>query len=222
MPDKITMVIPCYWATVELVDMTLTCINSANDTSDIGQTILVDDGSPVKLEVIDGTDFASDYEVIPRKKNGGYAAAVNTGLFYAKGDIIIVCNNDIEFIQPNWLIHLLKPLQEGYDIASIRTTDADGWETEDRIEADAKFGSIWAMKRKVYDTIGGLDESFGKGYFEDLDYQKRSKAAGFTSAKNHAGIVEHRGKATFRTIDPADDAYNHAMARFQEKWGKVE
>lgn len=221
--DKTTIIIPCYWANEDLFEMTIECLNSLNDTTDNQpqEVLIIDDGSPDGAELVDETDFIQHFEVIAREKNGGYAAAVNTGLFYATGETIIVCNNDVEFVQPDWLKHLLKPLKEGYDISSIRTTDADGWEVEDYISEGDKFGSIWAMKRKVYDTIGGLDESFGKGYFEDLDYQKRAEDAGFKIGKNHAGLIEHRGKATFNVVDPGDEAYKSAMKRFKEKWGKV-
>jgi len=153
--------------------------------------------------------------------NDSYAVNVNNGLKATTGDYLIICNNDIEIIQPDWLDHLLKPLKEGYDISSIRNTEADGWQTEDKITEGDKFGAIWAMKREVYETIGGLDESFGKGYYEDLDFHKRAEDAGFKVAKNHAGIVEHIGKATFKIVDPDDTSYLEATQKFKAKWGKL-
>lgn len=219
----ISMIITCYWVNPTLIDTTIDCLNSLNDTTDSEpeEVLIIDDGSPIEFEFTDNTDFIQQFRTISRENNGGYAAAVNTGLYYAKGDPIIVCNNDIKFIQPNWLKHLTQPLKEGYDISSIRTTDSDGWATEDAYEIDAKFGSIWAMKRKVYQALGGLDEGFGKGYFEDLDYHERAKQAGFKVVKNHAGIVEHQGKATFKEIDPEDKTYSIAKTRFIRKHGKL-
>lgn len=191
--NKVSVIIPCLWSRPEFIDMTFKCVKTMGD---IGQVLIV-------------------------ANNAGYAENVNVGLKEASGDVLIICNNDIEFIQPDWLKHLLKPLLEGYDISSIRTTDSDGWETEDKITEGDKFGSLWAMKRKVYETIGGLDESFGKGYFEDLDYHKRAEDSGFKIAKNHAGLVEHIGKATFGVVDPSDQHYVEAREKFKAKWGKV-
>lgn len=214
------MVVPCYHVNLELAIITGKMIDSLDETwpDDNAEVILVDDGSPggAFQDIVFDELFS-----IRREVNGGYAAAVNTGLREATGDVIIICNNDVVFIQPDWLKHLLKPLQEGYDISSIRTSDSDGWTTDDKITEGDKFGSIWAMKREVYETIGGLDESFGKGYFEDLDYQKRAEDAGFKVGKNHAGLVEHIGKATFSIVDPDDTAYKKAMERFKEKHGKI-
>lgn len=219
--SKLSMVIPCYFENDMLIEMTIRCLNSLNNTTDDepSEVLVIDDGSPLELE--DDTNFVQEIKVLRREANGGYAGAVNMGLFHATGDVIIVCNNDVVFIQPDWLKHLLKPLQEGYDISSIRTSDSDGWTTDDKITEGDKFGSIWAMKREVYETIGGLDESFGKGYFEDLDYQKSAEDAGFKVGKNHAGLVEHIGKATFSVTDPADTAYKKAMEKFKEKHGKI-
>lgn len=193
MPDKVSAIVPALFVDATFVDMTATCMRG----------------------------LFSLHELVVIGSKRGYAENVNTGLRIATGDILLICNNDIEFIQYGWLDHLLQPLHDGYDISSIRTTDSDGWTTENRIEEGAKFGSIWAMKREVYETIGPLDESFGKGYFEDLDYQKRAEDAGFKVAKNHAGLVEHKGKATFALVDPEDTAYQLAMERFRAKWGAV-
>lgn len=191
---KSSMIIPNLWANEELLDMTIGCIKGA-------------------YQVVD--------EMLIINDNQSYAKNVNKGLRACTGDYIIICNNDISFVQPDWLDHLLKPLQEGYDISSIRTTDGDGWETEDKITEGDKFGSIWCMKREVYEKVGLLDESFGN-YFEDLDYHKRAENEDFKVAKNHAGLVEHQGKATSKTIDPEDKAYNKAMEIYRRKWGKVE
>lgn len=191
--DKVSAIVPCLWADEKLLAMTASCLHGLREL----------------------------YETIVINCDRSYAGNVNAGLKIASGDYLMVCNNDIEFIQPDWLTHLIKPLKDGYDISSIRTSDSDGYLTEDKITEGDKFGSIWMMRRKVYETIGGLDENFGKGYFEDLDFQKRAEDAGFRVAKNHAGIVEHIGKATFSLVDVQDSAYTAARDKFKEKYGKV-
>ena len=193
MDKKISVIIPVLWADDTYLDMTLKCIKTMGN---VGQ-------------------------IIPVINNAGFAENVNAGLRAATGDYLIICNNDVEFIQPDWLYHLITPLKDTYHISSICTTDSDGWQTYDYYEPNAKFGSLWCMKREVYDTLGGLDESFGKGYFEDLDYHKRAKEAGFNIVKNHAGLVDHTGKATFKHVDPDDTSYAEARNKFIKKWGEV-
>lgn len=207
--DKTSLIIPCYFADESFVKMTSDCLESLKYGRP-SEVIMVNDGSPLSSIWVWGADSQ-----INLRDNHGYATAVNTGLRAAHENVLIVSNNDIIFT-PGWLEALLKPLHEGYDISSIVTSDS-GYTTEDKITEGDKFGSLWAMKRKVYDTLGGLDESFGN-YFEDLDYRRRAIIAGFKIGKNHAGLVEHEGKATFKVVDPEDKLYYAAQAKYLDKW----
>lgn len=207
--NKISLIVPCYWANQGLIDMTERCLVGLTGYDEL---IVVDDGSPLahrpKCDIF-----------ISLNQNGGFATAVNAGIGAAIGDVLVIVNNDIEFIQPEWLEHLLAPFELGYHVSSIRTTDSDGWETEDKITENDKFGSCWAMKREVFQKVGYLDDSFGKGLFEDLDYWRRVRDAGFRIAKNHAGLVEHHGKQTFKEVDPTDELFGKNMFIYKQKWG---
>ncbi len=203
--DKISLILPCYFANEDLIAMTERCLESINGVEEI---IVVDDGSPLR----------ADFSTVRLPENQGYASAVNVGLEASTGDFIIICNNDITFIDPHWLSELLKPLKEGYGISTIRTTEPDGWTTQDRYEENAKFGSLWAMTRQTYETLGPLDERFGKGYGEDLDYWHRARNEGIRIVKNHNGLAEHLGKATFKITDPDDTSFNEFLFAYHDKW----
>lgn len=190
----ISLIIPSYTPTSKLKEMEQRCIDSLKY------------GRPDEVLVIEGSEKTT------------YASAVNDGLRKAKGDTLIIGNNDLIFT-PGWLEAIVEPLAE-YDIISLKTSD-QGWETEDRITEGDKFGSLFAMKRKVYETIGGFDQDNFPDYFTDLDYHTRALGAGFRIGKNHGHVVEHLGKATFKEIDPDDTRYNEAMKRFKLKYGKV-
>lgn len=135
----ISLIIPAYHPNKELEQMTERCIESLGDI-DYEALIMIDE------------------------KGAGYAKTVNRGLEESEGNPIIIGNNDLVF-HDNWLTELMFPLNIGYDIATCWTSDQDV-KPEDRIESGAKFGSLFAMNRYVYDTLGPLDEQF-KGYFRD-------------------------------------------------------
>ena len=217
---KISIVIPCYWASNELIKITRNCLESMElELPD--EVIVVDDGSPLSMSELlaeMGTILPQTI-VVPLEKNQGFPAAVNTGLEVASGDILIISNNDITFT-PGWLTGLLKPLQEGYSISSVVTSD-QGWETRDEITENDRFGSLWAMKREVYDTLGGLDEQFGTGTFEDADYYLRAKEAGFKIGKNWNTLVEHIGRATFDKVDPNHAIFEENKHKFIAKHGRL-
>lgn len=208
-----SLVITSYHIDDELVELTSQCLESLKYGRP-DEVILVDDASPIMCR------FTEPDIQIFRSENGGFAKCANTGWATAMGDVLILSNNDIVFT-PGWLEAILKPLNDGYDISSIRVSDSDGYETEDRIEKDGFFGSLWAMKREVYEEIGGFDERFTKGCFEDKDYYLRAKAAGFEIAKNHGGLVEHRGRATMSKVYPNDEAFTESQELFKRKWGKL-
>lgn len=206
----ISVIIPAYYATQELVDITARCLYSLSITFQDGEVILVDDGSPIRA-----MHEASTIDIrLP--ENQGYSAATNAGLEAASGSIIVVGNNDLTFHQM-WLTELLRPLEEGFDVATCWTSDQK-YKLKPIIEENAYFGSIFAMKREVYDTIGGFDEQF-RGYFADNDYRLRMLEAGFTIGKNHNLVINHLAKATYSQTDPEDTEYERAKLLFEIKHG---
>lgn len=207
----ISIIIPAYYYNQELVDMTADCLYSIYATTDDDyEIILVDDGSPIRA-----LHEVSDIDIrLP--DNQGYSAAVNAGLEAADGEIIIIGNNDLIF-ENNWLRGLLKVLDEGFDVATCWTSDQK-YKLDAVIKEADRFGSLLAMKREVYDTIGGFDEQF-RGYFTDDDYRQRINQAGFTIGKNHNLVVEHVAKATYSVTDPEDNEFELAKRLYEIKHG---
>lgn len=214
---KTSVILPVFNVNDQLVKMTERCLLSMNqDKPD--EVIVVDDGSHVQF----GRNYFTDLmyvRIIRHDENEGYTKAVNDGLKAAKGDILIVANNDL-IMGEDWLEGLMMPLAKGYDIATVQVVD-EGQpmkRSRETTEGD-KFGSLFAMKREVYKKLGGLDEELGRGYFTDLDYQKRAEKAGFKVGKYWGAVVNHFPKSTFKTIDPKDEFYFEAMEKYKAKYG---
>ena len=81
-------------------------------------------------------------------------------------------------------------------------------------------GFCLLMKRAVYAKIGGLDERFGLGFFDDDDLAERARRAGFSLAVAHDCFVHHFGSRTFagNGVD-AEALLDQNAARFAQKWG---
>lgn len=210
---KTSLIITAYHRDEDMLALTRTCLASLRYGRP-DEVIVVDDCSPIKA------DFPEADRVIYRPENGGFPKCSNTGFKEARGKILILSNNDITYT-PDWLEGILKPLDEGYDISSIRVSDGDGYETEDKTTEDDFFGSLWAMKRKVYDTIGGFDEAFGMGTFEDKDFYTRAKEAGFRIGKYHGALVEHVGRATMDKIYPNQEDFWQGRETYLKKHGRI-
>ncbi len=77
------------------------------------------------------------------------------------------------------------------------------------------------IQRAVYESIGGLDERYGLGLFDDDDLALRARRAGFELAVAHDLFVHHFGSRTFvgNGID-AEALLRENQQRFASKWGE--
>lgn len=221
-PFTVTLVIPCYWVNQELIESTERCLLSYSEAGDnVDQLILVNDGSPKGMQPADYFTSRTKAQIVEVEANRGYTIAVNRGLAAATGDVIIIGNNDL-FFTKGWLQAILQPLKQGYDISSIPTIEPNKPFVAKAAIADGdKFGALFAMTRPVLTALKGLDEDLGRGYFTDLDFQKRAQDAGFKDGKNYSLAVHHLPKSTFKVVDPEDKMYLESKEAFIKKYGKV-
>jgi GT2 family glycosyltransferase len=57
-----------------------------------------------------------------------------------------------------------------------------------------------AIPAKIVKEVGFLDEDFGRGYYEDLDYSLRVKQAGYRLGVAEDTFVFHRGSTSFGKV----------------------
>ena len=78
-----------------------------------------------------------------------------------------------------------------------------------------------AMRRAVLDEVGLLDEAYGIGFFEDDDYCRRVRQAGYRLVIADDVFVHHHLSASF--APRGSEANDALMARnkgiFEERWG---
>lgn len=205
----ISIIIPIYIANKKLLEVVERCIRSLEmSTNELYDLVTVDDESPISYPA-----------TIKHKFNTGYAKSVNDGFRAAKGDILIVANDDIEFVEGT-IEKLLKMLEDtSIGIASLPTSDEDTRLTGGYIE-DAKFGSIWATRRDVLENVGLLDEDFPH-YFNDTEFYQRVRKQ-YRIVKDTSLVIPHIGKATYSIVDPSDELYHQALKKYEQKFGKID
>lgn len=224
------------------------CVDSlrADESWPAVEWIFVDNGStddtPGYLRTLATQD--SRVRVIFNQDNRGFAAANNQGLEAARGEILVLLNNDT-VVPPGWLARLVRNLHGEPDIGLIGPVTNNVW-NEARQDAEydgagglAEFARGWArehrderypieilamycaaMPRAVHERVGALDERFGIGMFEDDDYSHRIRAAGYRVVCAEEVYIHHAGRASFRKLADARYRALHEENRrlYEEKW----
>ena len=162
-----------------LEDCTKPCIESIQKFTDLREceVIVVANGCT------DGTEayvqkLGAPFRLLSFSEPLGFAKAYNEGMKVAKGEFVVVLNNDTILLdQPKneWLRMLLQPFV-GHDDLGIT-----GPFMAHSVHANDTFLIFFcaAIRTKLLATVGMLDEVFGTGGGEDVDLCIRSRRAGW-------------------------------------------
>lgn len=217
------------------LSVVMPCWNEVGATRQAVDHLFRNTGVPMELLIIDNgsTDETPGYlrdleaarqevRVVRNRQNTGFPWAVNQGLVRARGDRILIMNNDV-LVPPGWLAPLLSALQHpgvgvvgpvtnkisgpqqirvpyGEDLAAMESFA----QTLARERAGQGYLAIRAVgfflliRREVMEAVGGFDVTFGQGNFEDDDFCARVQLAGFRIRIAQDAFVHHMGSRTFR------------------------
>lgn len=132
----------------------------------------------------------------------GYGAAVNRGLKLAKGDYLMIANDDI--------------ILDRGDIRSLCEPDAVTCPQINNEHKDFN-GGLFCIPRAVYEKVGGFDEQFKIGYFEDDDYIMRLRANGIPMRCHYDVHIKHEHGGM--TMHKMENKYDENQKKFFDKWG---
>jgi GT2 family glycosyltransferase len=183
------------------------------------KVVLLDNGST------DGSLAAAEsfpsVEIIRNGANLNFSEANNLGIRRALAGgaaYVALLNNDV-YVEPEWLLRIveagetrpdigiLSPVQLVFDGASFNSWTAVALRhmlpaLRERDQPGAWLGVEWVegsslvAKRSVFDTIGLLDPLFSF-FFEECDFCRRARAAGFQIAVVPASKIHHYRGGTF-------------------------
>jgi len=124
----ISLVVPCYNEFEVLEELYARLSAAAQSWKEPYEVVLVDDGSKEeswsKIKSIHDRDPL--WKAIRFSRNFGHQTAVSAGIFYAKGDCVIILDADLQD-PPEELHKFLAKWREGYDVVyGIRTRRKEG------------------------------------------------------------------------------------------------
>jgi len=238
---RISIIVPVYnkW------EETKACLDSLMKTkTDDDEVIVMDNGS--NDDVAASLAFYSGIKGRHNDENLGFPKAVNQGVSLASGEYVCIMNNDI-VVAGNWIDLLIDHIEKGHaDIVGPITNESSGkqarlvkiYRNYEELEITARevaevnqarftevgwlIGFLMVCPRTIFEKLGGFDERYKMGNWEDIDFCYSAKQAGYTLAIAEDVYVHHFGTASFKEdIIGYRKLLKDNQVLFEEKWGKV-
>lgn len=154
------------------------------------------------------TDSLKGYDeiIISSNVREGYAIPINRGLRLAKGDFLIVMNDDLVLTKGS--------LTDLVNINAVTSPLIDN-------KSQSFWGCCFCIPRWVYEKVGGLDERYRISYFDDDDYinELRKHDIPMQSVPTVSFENQCGGGRTLHTFDDHDVFFEENKKKFMEKWG---
>lgn len=178
------------------------------------EVILTDDASSD-----DSVKFASELQkkftqlkIISNPKNIGFGNNSNNAVKSAKGDFVVLLNNDI-YPYSGYISQAIKNFKND-NILGVGFAEKghENWarifwkngylQHEPGLDISTTHITAWVsggssiINKKIFLKLGGFDEVYAPFYSEDLDLGYRALKSGFEMLWEPKSIVEHRHEAT--------------------------
>lgn len=196
------------------------------------QLIVVDNASPAHKaeqgmpvgpykEFLREICFHQNVDYLKQDTNIGFGRAVNLAIPVAKGEYFCQMNSDCELVEDT-LVMLIGALEyyhfdvampehfencKAYNLGKSRELMTEQW----------RFGAFWLMRKQMFESVMGFDESFDMCYYEDTDLWRRIEARGGRIHGYRGTWVKHKGGAS--SLPNRDALFMANKKRFEDKWG---
>jgi GT2 family glycosyltransferase len=240
---RVSILIPVFGQ----LKVTLDCVRSlaALTTTIPFEVLVLDDATDMEdmslLSSIIGVRYHRS------EHNRGFLLNVNWGATFAQGEILLLLNNDT-LVDEGFLDPLIETLDEDPTVGAVGSllmypggvvqeaggiiwNDASGWnygrhdDAADsrnlwRREVDYCSGASLAVRRTLWDQLGGFDEQFAPAYYEDTDLCFAIRELGYKVVFEPRSRVTHLEGVSHGT-SVGGGVKQHQLvnqARFLQKW----
>jgi GT2 family glycosyltransferase len=240
---EVTVIIPVFnkWA------YTAACLRSLAETvcRTRYELIVVNDQS--SDETAERLATVAGLISIHNEKNLGFIGSCNRGSEQAKGNYIVLLNNDTQVLD-GWLDTLLSTFEQFPDTGlagarlvypdgslqesgSIIFNDGSGWnygrgddaEKPEYLytrEVDYCSGACIMLKTELFHELGGFDTLYSPAYYEDTDMAFKVRAKGLkVRVQPRATVVHHEGITAGTDINSGAKKYQEINRnKFLDRW----
>lgn len=212
-------------------ELTFACLRSLSENPSVRiEIIIVDNAS--QDETAGLLDQLQNARIIRNPKNRNFLLAVNQAAREAKGEYLLILNNDAQVL-PGTLESALKTLRRSSDIGAVggrlilldgtlqeagsiiwRDGSCLGYGRGDdpfapmymfRRDVDYCSGAFLLTPRRVWEQLKGFDEQFKPAYYEETDYCARLWQRGLRVVYEPMAVLLHYEFASSTSTTSATD-----------------
>lgn len=176
-----------------------------------------------------------DLRIVSASMKVGVGHARNIGCRAARGQVLAMCDAD-DVVSPGWLEALVAATETydvvgGYrDVTQLNRTRVQRWRSPPLLRPTPPLGFLpypnsasVALRRNVFESLGGWDESFIFGG-EDVDLGWRAQLAGYSLGFSKDAWVHYRLRddlaSTVRQIIQYNEALAFLLVRYRPQGAK--
>ncbi|MBU0472740.1 MAG: glycosyltransferase [Bacteroidetes bacterium] len=224
------------------------CLNSIRKYTKHNHEIVIIDNASDKetIEFLKVFSSENNVKLVLNKENLGFPGGNNVGINNSIGDYILFINNDT-IVTEGWLERMLEIAEAHPEIGivgpisnSVSGRQLDKNARYESIEDMHKYAAkvknenkgqffqfprvaflCTLVKKEVIDKIGGLDERYSPGNFEDDDFCLRAQMAGYKTVIATDVFIHHYGSVSFKVNGESEYAKRIEInkQKFVDKWG---
>lgn len=212
------------------------------------EVIVVDDGSSDETEDMPG--LLRGATCLRHEEAQGFVRSCNQGGAAARGDYIVMLNNDTE-VTPLWIDELLYVFEhfDRVGIAGAKLLYPNGtlqeaggivWNSGEPWnygrggnardprynyirQVDYLSGACLMLSKKLWRDLGGFDEHFAPAYFEDTDLAFRVRDRGLKTVYTpFAQVIHYEGLSSGTSTDSGIKRYQEInKPKFRARWHRA-
>jgi GT2 family glycosyltransferase len=241
---RASLVIPTYGRD----DLVLRCVLSIakSHTRPDAEILIAEDAVHVDCAWILGY-FLPFTQIHKNEKNLGFLLNCNAAVQRAKGEIVVLVNNDV-LVHANALVEMMRTFDERAEAAvvgglilnvdgtvqengGIMWNDASAWNYHRNLpfdqehlrnvrEADYVTGAWIGIRRSVWDELGGFDTRYVPAYCEEADMCLAVTSRGYKVYVNPLSVVTHLEGATMGTDEKGSTLKAYQVANQKKLFAK--
>lgn len=238
----VSIVIPAYGRE----GMTRVCVERviAVTAGTYFEIVVVDDASDPPMS-LGQAGQGPRVRIVRLSQQGGFGAACNEGARSSEAAFLLFLNNDT-LVEEGWLdallVHAVRDATVGavgsalfeqsgqlQELGSAVYRGGRAWnygsgeppdDARFRVVREPDYCSAASLlvRRDVFVTLGGFDQQFAPGYYEDVDLAFGIRALGYRVVVEPQSWVVHLGRRTFGRDAKREALLERNRVRFEEKW----